>query len=477
MKDSEIVAYLKGIEGKYPVNEWIVSNRHIWPLVKMVICSTLSDSGASDLSRGKSRFNNLRSKVKRYKDIFSFIPNTSHDADVLIFHHNNARNLILDDGTEFDFNLDPFTIMLESECEIYSLEYMSGSNYVKTFRKSFKIDGYINRAHLFSKLNMGDSSAFIHLNKYDDFLNECSEELRGRLEKWKIYQSVVGMNRLSEIFLRMVKRKRIKFVICGCGYGTDTASLFMACKDAGIKCMEVQHGLAAGSGHRWYSSWTKMPTDGSRYEMLPDIYWCWTNRDAGVIESWAQGRHVVHVGKKPIYSVMRDVEEMTENHSFDLPNRNPCILFSLQPGIQYPEWINNVIRKTSINFNWIIRRHSRIDNTQEKLIQDLSGAKNVYINGIESVMLEKLLKQSNLHITNHSAVALDAIEFNVKSIILGSEYEELFSKEIMNGYVYPGYSESTVINLIYKLCTDSHEGKTPFKEVGKENLHFLQNLI
>ena len=209
----------------------------------------------------------------------------------------------------------------------------------------------------------------------------------------------------------------------------------MACQRAGVTCMEVQHGVAGGAGHRWYSSWKKLPESGERYGMLPDLYWCWTKEDKDAIDSWSCGRHVAFQGGRPIQSVLNDLEPLTQKHPFPADNGKKSILFSLQPGVLYSEWLIDTIKGTCEQINWLIRKHPHLDQTQADFIRRISGLPNVHVDGMESILLEKLLAHVDLHLTSHSSVVMDALFWWVPSIILSEKYKQLYQKEIDAGMV------------------------------------------
>lgn len=457
MTDIDIVNFIARIEERYPVNNWVIHNRHVWPLVKMMICSALPSENDGGQPLVRSRVNKMMMKLGHYKNVLSRFYLDKEEADVMIFHHNIARHLSLDDSSMFDVNLDPFTIMFEGRYHICSLEYMAGNNHNNFFRSSTVVDGAIQRVMLRSKFIRDVDNKKVLLSGYEHFLDECGPRLEKALSVISIYRTITYMNSIASFFAKIIRKKKIKLVIAGCGYGTDTAALFMACKDAGVKCMEVQHGLAAGNGHRWYSSWTKMPQDGTRYEMLPDIYWCWSHEDEAVLNSWSGGLHTVYAGGKPIYSVMNELKKLTIGSSFTPKKQLPNILFTLQPNVNYPEWLVEVIKDTCNQYNWIIRKHPRFDNCQANLIDRISNIPNVYIDGISSIMLEKLLMCADVHITNHSAVAIDALEFNVKSIILSKKHIDCFSEQIKHRDVYVGHNRSNFTKLLKNILVQREE--------------------
>jgi len=478
MIDSEIVDYLRKIESKYPVNEWIIQERHIWPLIKLIICSELISVKTSNIFyQRRNIFSKVISKVNNYKDVFRFNNVPVDSSDVLIYHHNVSRNIVLDDNRAFDHNLDPFTLLLESDCKIFSLECMGKSKHYNTFCTSYKVDGVFQRLMIKSKLiNMLDTTTVL-LDKYTDFLSECASELRIKLREEELNRYITFINLYCDFFVNIIRKSGVRFAIAAGGYGLDTMALFTACNDAGITCMEVQHGLGAGTGHRWYSYWGKMPLNGKRYEMLPDIYWCWTKQDKQVIDSWAGTLHSTYFGRKPIYSILYDLDRLTSKSVFCVERNFSNILFSMQPKVDYPDWLVKFIKDTSKDYNWIIRKHPRFDVFQAKFINKLDGLPNVYIDGVADIMLEKLLVHIDLHITDHSTVAIDALEFGIKTIIIGSGYEDVFGDEIVGGNIFVGNSEIQFKAAFVK-CLSKGKRKNYIKsDLYMKNKEYLLSII
>lgn len=476
MQEKEIVEFLQRVEGNYPVNKWMIQERHVWPLIKLIVCAELSSNTEVPNYEKNNKLKRILLEIKRRKAIFLFNKIENKNYDVLLYHHNIDRMLEMDDGTKFNVNIDPFTLMLEKEHKLLNFEKFNGSHNVETFRKSYNVDGYYYRALLCTKAERNIDEGSIFLEKYNDFLMECEERLRDKLKVKNIYRLISFMNKYSGFYRKILKNNKIKLLIAGCGYGIDTATIFMACKDVGVKCMEVQHGLAGGNGHRWYSSWSKMPLDGKRYEMLPDIYWCWTEKDKNCIDSWGGGLHTAYFGKRPIYSVLDKVETLTEKYCFSVEKKLPNILLTLQPDVNYPDWLPKVIQETSNDYNWIVRKHPNIDNHQRRFIEKVTGVPNVYIDGVAQMMLEKILMKVNLHITNHSAVTIEACNWGITTILLSREYEDVFKHQIDNGNVFIGDEKNILIKLIKEnIMKQNMEIDT--KKINAKNKDFLRRLL
>ncbi len=473
MTEYEIVKYLDNIEDKYPVNIWKVEDRFVWPYIKMVLCSYLSSPPIPFCDNSYLKKEKVKAQVKKITDAFihSYGIN-SIKGDVLVLHHNISRNIILGDGTRFDHNLDPFALLLQKNCEIKDLEIIGNSDHFPGFRKLFFVDGYADRAAINARISSCFHQSHVYLPRYDDCLYKLPKKLRSLLEERKLYLKIKKLNVLCSQ-IKAALRNGFRIAITEDGYNEWAIALFMACYDLGIPCMEVQHGVGPGAGHRWYTSWKRMPETGKRYEMLPDIYWCWSEKDKEVIDSWSQGRHLTFTGGRPVLLVLKELEKLTSAQNIHLNSKKRTILLSLQPEVEYKEWLTGVIRETHDQYNWVVRKHPSIDIKQKQLIEKLRGLNDVYIEGMDSVLLESLLMKTHLHITDHSSVVEDALLYHIPSIVMGTEYAGLFQDEIEAGRVILCDNKEKMKKAIQKLIKQDRPEKRSFDNSADRARSFL----
>ena len=474
MKDCEIIDFLDKIETMFPVNVWKIQNRYIWPYVKMELCSFLSvDEKAGSVS-SVTKQERLAKQANRIRNaMFHASGIGSLHGEVCILHQNVSRNVALDDGKKFDRNLDPFTILLSTDTyKIISLEYKGVGSCFPTFGDSFIIDGYMDRAAIWARIKSRFSVNENDLPHYEEFLKELPEGVADRLQVQELCRKLYRLNYISKK-IQSVLRNGARLAITENGYGEHAMALFMACNDLGIRCIEVQHGVGAGSGHRWYTAWRKMPENGKRYEMLPDVYWCWSEKDKRVIDSWSQGRHEAYFGGRPILSVLGEIGKLTSKSELPIKDHKKTILLSLQPEVEYKDWLVDVIRETHDEYNWLIRRHPCFDVRQEKLIGKINSLSNVYTQGMETILLETMLAGTDLHITNHSSVVTDALLFNIPSIIMGEGYKDLFQEEIKAGQVILCQDKESMIHQIHQLANREKRNLPFFSGMSEQSKEFL----
>lgn len=474
--DAEIVKFVNKLECEFPVNKWKLCGREVWPIIKMQLCVLLiKDSSNTHYAEKKiiSHLSKFKKIVKYATSLFTF-SRTVPKSDILIYHHNFVRNIKFKDNTYFDCNLDPFTVCLENSYSVLHLDFVCNGKKIKnTFRKTNFVNREINTAILKGYLKYLLASKNVTLDQYADFLLRIPKEVRYQFELKNILKIMYKYDSLTKFYKRILKESGAYFVIARCGYVFDTISLFTACDDLKVKSMEVQHGLAAGSNHSWYTKWENLPEN--KYQSLPNIYWVWSNSDYETMKKWCGDKHTIIQGGKPFFQVINELKKYIEIPSISHNDSKKTIIVSLQPGVSYPSWLISYILKKRCVYNWIIRPHPNLDHFQENVIRYLSKFNNIYISSKNSV-LEFELSISDVHITNHSSVVLDAISFGVPSIIINKNYEEMFSEELRKGYALIASDE---VELERSLTHYFEVRKTLFSNLAKPHfdIHCFGNYI
>jgi hypothetical protein len=133
-------------------------------------------------------------------------------------------------------------------------------------------------------------------------------------------------------------------------------------------CVDIQHGSQDGR-HEAYNFWSAVPHGG--YSVLPDIFWTWSEEDAGAVNVWAerleQPWHRGVWGGHPQFAVWLDdadpqtrkfdalITSIKKEHEgqFD-------ILVALQDLDGYGAvWdkLADLINSSPSNWRWWLRRH------------------------------------------------------------------------------------------------------------------------
>ncbi|MES2837162.1 MAG: hypothetical protein V4667_06550 [Bacteroidota bacterium] len=270
--------------------------------------------------------------------------------------------------------------------------------------------------------------------------------LESQLKKIEIYE---------EIWHLILSNCKPKAVFMSCHYGNlSNYGLLVAAKKLNIKTIEIQHGLSLGV---MYTGWNKMPKNAT-YEFLPDYYWCWSLFDKISIENSRGSSKMFQpllggnawFTKNILLNINND-SNLELNKLIDNNKPKKIILVTLQHSIPTSEILIDAIRKSNSDYLWLIRFHPRdyFDPEYRKnYIEALKEFKNIeYVNATKA-NLYPLLKQINFHITHHSAVSVEALAFNIPTILLGNKFSEIFEKYIKAKLFQIANTSLDILNIV-----------------------------
>lgn len=152
-----------------------------------------------------------------------------------------------------------------------------------------------------------------------------------------------------------------------CYYSLEGMALCLACRKQGIPSIDIQHGIQ-GSGHRAYSRWTKVPQNG--YELLPTLFWCWSDYEAETISDWGEiagNQHKAIVAGNPWLDKFQEFTKSdvfrAESKEFDklIANKQKVLLVCLSGipsfGVGLDEFLLDTMKNSAPSFLWLVRMH------------------------------------------------------------------------------------------------------------------------
>lgn len=477
MTEKENVKFLVGIESKFPVEQWNINGRFVWPIVRNII-ATHNREGYIAKDAKSNKFSNrvyqFFEEVKIATKFPIYNPFARSSKSVLIFHDNSDRSILLNDGSNYDRFLDPFVdCFRDKNIPILNIEQ---SHYRKTVKTHYSVQ-CLDFIFLWVRIYniLCPQKGKVYLPQYNEFLNFVPSDLKNKLTIKNIQHEVGLIGRLSSIMKFIIKAHKVKLVVFECWYDVYRLAWSLACHDLGINAIDVQHGRGGSTGHDFYAEWTKFPDNG-KYEMMPNIFWTWTHEDKKAIDSWNTNIELAYNGGKPINMVIERIRKNINISNLEKLSSNlPVILITLQWGTVYPKWFINFIKENNEKYNWLIRCHPVKDVMQYNFIKDVRNISNVYIDGIENLPIELLLEYVNVHVTSSSSVIVDAAMVGKSSIMINQKFEKSFSKYIEKNILITAFNANGLQEAI-KMILDK-------KIVNKErvstdaNLKYLLKLL
>lgn len=483
----EIPEIISNIESRFEVDKWEVDGVKIWPFIRIENYCKLAfkalEVGAPNTRSGGYVKAVLESKFRSvYAQVLDFKMNAQSDnADIVLMSGGVSFTKV--NGKWYEKFCDPIydyykqkgvslTRFDPSHC--FLIPRYSPSFFIQTRLDNIIIGTLIKNKFQMSRevdANWGDYELFLQ----DEFANK---NLGVVPSKESIINKIRKVNNLKEFYLKKLRilNPKIAFVVC---YYSDAVMAFLlACKQLGIKTVDLQHGVQ-GDLHLAYGQWNRVPTDG--YGSLPDYFWVWSNLEKEAIDSWNKGitTHQALVGGNLFLEQWKDdsSEIVIECDSIfqkaQLLQNKPSILLTLSPGVLTDDLMGqtwDVVKNTQQQYNWNIRLHPSMLDEKNTIKENLKkrGIFQYELDVCSELPLYSVLRNVSLHITVQSSTVLEAGEFGIKSIITSDYGEALYRSVIEYGEAYIFKSSPDIIKKIKSLVDDEKRVKISYKQSEKD---------
>ena len=219
----------------------------------------------------------------------------------------------------------------------------------------------------------------------------------------------------------------------------------LACRRRGILSIELQREGRSGR-HEAYI-WSTVREKG--YEILPAVFWTWTQTDADAIDRWTKKlKHPWHRaifgGQPQLAAWLNDddpITRATDAMINDIRARAPAereILVALQAVEGYEaEWnaLASFIETGPSHWRWWLRRHPSTAHLGDRGVGRLPSLRrpNVVIDLPSAVPLPALLRHMDAIVSATSGAAVEACMFGVKPFFLAPEAREFHPHLIETG--------------------------------------------
>jgi len=262
--------------------------------------------------------------------------------------------------------------------------------------------------------------------------------------------------------------------------------LCRAGKAMSIPVFDLQHGLIDDDSP-YYSEKHQGLTD---IMALPSGFLCWDEHNARILKDWVLSRGItVHVIGQPWFNrfIYKNIHDQLVNEAlnkFRLPKKEnmPTILVSLQWGMHLyshghitnrvmPSALEKVIKDTSGDIRWLLRLHpiqlfgEEASICRSYLIAMFSSNDNVMWDQVSQMPLPIVLSLSDLHLTFHSSITIEATWMGLRSGLLnpelnpGGKVESYYTHERSLGMAEVVQLEPD--SILYWIQTALSKGKLP----------------
>jgi hypothetical protein len=481
-----ILDYLENIQKKFPVEEWEMFGFRIWPIIRISLGLKLTSkkfqTKENQISKQSSTlFSNAMKDVftslsNEFKDS-SNNQNTKQSYDVVFLNVSSTRYFKLDNKWYNPFS-DSFINYLEKDnISSLVLEYPDTENKIPRYRGSKYIGTGIN----FMNLNVIFEKTFeknnpSELSQFENFLSFVN------LSQAFFLQKILRISNYSIYFEKILKKTKPSLVILEGYYSYLAMGLILAAKRQKIKCIDVQHGVQSEDDFL-YSEWDNIPSDG--YELLPDIFWCWSEAEKKNIDKWGNENYKSITGGNPVLEVDLQNNFMKNCNDEILSAKNLRensinIFYTHQASFELSGLLLGAIKNSPANWQWWIRLHPQYADAGEKVMEQLSkhNFANVITGEITSYPIALLLPKMNLHVTESSSSVLEAEAIGIPSVLINRAGDALYKKQIESGIAEFAHDEKTFFEFAENLMNKKRSfAKQSNKEKFEEGIKLIKNII
>lgn len=483
MELEENIALINELERKFPVEQWMIDNVHVWPLIRIPLSFSVNaqESDANRFSpKSEGKVRKYVTKLASYGrgalyQFWSSVNDAKHnasaeDADVLIISSVQDRLLKLPNGENYNIHCDHIADILRQEGKnVLALEIASQNRYrLPRYSKTRFIQAQLDWIRLKAEVDILTSRRpmpNIVLDGYQEFGGTLAERGIGySLPSGKqLANYVYVIQKTAAYIARILRNKKIRVAMVVDYESTIGMALNLACRQTEIPSVDIQHGVA-GTLHGSYGRWRKVPQTG--YELLPAVFWCWSEDDAATIDDWngdVRNFHQAIVGGNSWEELWLDENSDIAAYYDDILAKEFAdkqyekkILVTLQTGGLIPPVVVRAINQSPPSWLWHIRFHPYMTQDERNSIyQELSGISqqaNIEFVQCNSLPLMALLRNVDVMITEWSATVIDAKIMKTPSVAVHRYAEEYFPKEIEQGWIRPAYSPEAIIAAIEAQC-------------------------
>lgn len=472
MKITDIMNLINQLEERFSVDRWVIDSVHVWPLIRLHLYFSFFDSQFLEKQPvragtiGSLDFANILFRILRSIWRFSCAHvmdsqkslRANRRFDVLLLNYNTYMTLV--NGSWYSRLCDPFVGHLSERgmsCLMLTAGYECS---IPRFTKSMLIQPYLTTYRIVGRLNRNSKDERL------EQLIELENHVRGSglfPESFSLIEPVrrhmKQITAIEKYFKRLLMRTKPRAVFVTCCYSTESMALILACHHMGIPSVDIQHGLQ-GDCHIAYGRWNRVPEKG--YELVPTIFWCWSEFEASTIKRWSKCNASVHhpvVGGnlflqrwvadgddvvRAYDKIMSDLKRNYKDNIHILYSLNGCTKNELRTMVEIIKGVNH----SGLRGHFWVRVHPvTIDQKPEvRRILSENGINNFELDNATGLPLYAILRHMDIHITECSSVVIEAESFHVPSIVVRELGTANVPAQISSGWAIPAYTIDEIIS-------------------------------
>ncbi len=439
MTREEFTAFINFLENKYPVNQWVIDDIHLWPLIKIKLSFAFhsnskpevqdsnTDSATSKLKKALLGLFQLvkiflKKKSTTQAKLFCLAPHFRYyDGDQYVNRYFNQL-IAQSKKEEHDFLMGEYANTKKEYRENLDFPeqtiYFENLKYLSLFLREFTWKKYAKN---------------VDWPEFEGFLAEVEQSLDGKaLTKNAILKQFVYIKTLKSFYKKILEKNAINEAYILCYYVSEMYAMNLAAAELNIATWDMQHG-GQGSLHIAYTNFNVIPETG--YKLLPRKFWVWDTASALEIDKWIdhQEFHKVEVKGNPW------IEYCIHRYNNEIDTSKKIILYTMQPvgDNLLDNYIVEAIKNTPPDYIWWLRLHPRQLKEKiklKKLLENHNLLDRVNIEDATTLPLPGILSKAYIHLSKFSGSILEANIMKVKTIILSEIGVESFPEVVNTEY-------------------------------------------
>lgn len=474
MNSSDIMELLVEVERRYPVAQWIAGGVRIWPLIRIKLYYNLflqQISGDKSAAVQTNMHGRLVQGARVACGIGRYLNALTRDRAKNRRPAGSVDVVFLSDGVSFskisgewyEKFCDPLiarlghaqvSSFLISPLHEYLIPRRTPSLFVQPWIDLLKVRGTIFPA------DRGEALAA--LPEFDPFVSFLGElGLEGPLpQRSGVARDTAMLMHIARYYEGLLRRLDPAVALLVSYYSLEGMAFVLACRRLGIPCADIQHGVA-GELHAAYGRWTCVPNDG--YELLPSLFWCWSDHDAVAVRRWADSLDDLHralVGGNPWLNLWIDGnEDFVADYDRQVIQAmratmaSTHVFVTLQFGLAQPEQLDGLLGamvNSPRSWQWWIRLHPSVLGEREvirALLRD-HGIRRFEIDLATDLPLYAWLRHMHAHVTHSSSTVVEATAYGLPTILLSNYGADLFHEYVRAGWARVALNSSSILEAV-----------------------------
>lgn len=474
-RNRDFADLIRDLERRFPVTRWVAGNDgvHLWPIVRLHLYNSFFDSqffAGESVRAGTIRLGDV---VRLTRKVLGSLAGYSRarlvDAkhsqkidcryDVLCLNYHTYMTLV--GGSWYSRLVDPIVLGLSNKglsCLMltagyeYAVPRASEAVFIQPQLAMHRLRGILSgEAETECRTELTELETYVRASS----LFSASFELVA-----PVARHLKQLQAISRYFKRVLSVTAPSAVFVTCWYNTESMACILACHELGIPSIDVQHG-SQGDAHIAYGQWNSVPPEG--YELLPTLFWCWSESEVTAIRRWCAGLPVhqpVVAGNLFLERWVSGQDAMVRSYDKLLAslkessNNRAHILYTLN-GVTKNELgtlleVIDGINRSGIEAHFWVRLHPVTIDQKDRVRRALTehAVENVDVENATRLPLYAILRHVDLHVTEFSSVVLEAESFQVPSVLIGELGVLGVQEQIDSGWAVPVDSMRELVDAV-----------------------------